>query len=251
MLTRWTIYTLAEEIEAQFKGADPESKLLRKFDKEGRKHGRRGMSPEPMRHFLENAIEIATSKIAEDFLDEETAAQANLAGMKARKIMIEEDLDEADEVEGNSAEPRTPEGADGASELGSGTAGPDLNASLSRLKAIRAARDAAAREAERRSELEQIEDELDGIDQQIAIVEQTLADLPEKYRQLVESCHETGELMWTSYRLGYQRGAARRGAPDTADDGPEPEIEFEYPDVLEPEDDAPVSAGVGEPDEET
>lgn len=233
MLTRWTIYTLAEEIEAQFKGADPESKLLHKFDKEGRKRGKKGMSPEPMRDFLENAIEIATSKIAEDFLDEEKAAEANLAGMRARKKMIEEDLDEADGREPVEAT-EIPTGQ-GESGLSSGTAGPDLNASLSRLKAVRAAREAADREAKHRAELDQIEDELDGIDQQIAVVEQTLADLPEKYRQLVESCHETGELMWTAFTLGFQRGAARRGVPDSTDDGPDPEIEFEYPDVLEPE----------------
>lgn len=233
MLTRWTIYTLAEEIEAQFKGADPESKLLHKFDKEGRKRGKRGMSPEPMRDFLENAIEIATSKIAEDFLDEEKAAEANLAGMRARKIMIEEDLAEADDRE-PAPEPEIPPGG-GDSELAPGTGGPDLNASLSRLKAVRAAREAADRETKRRAELDRIEDELDGIDQQIAVVEQTLADLPEKYRQLVESCHETGELMWTAFTLGYQRGAARRGVPDSTDDGPAPDIEFEYPDVLEPE----------------
>jgi hypothetical protein len=248
MLTRWTIYTLAEEIEAQFKGADPESKLLRKFDREGRKHGKRGMSPEPMRHFLENAIEIATSKIAEDFLDEEKAVAANLAGMRARKMMIEEDLEEA----GNEDSPAAPEIPTGGSEsgLGTGTAGPDLNASLSRLKAVRAAREAADREAKRRAELAQIEDELDGLQLQIAVVEQTLADLPEKYRQLVESCHETGELMWTSYRLGFQRGTARRGVPDATDEGPEPEIEFEYPEVLEHEVDARDTTVIGDSAEE-
>lgn len=239
MIERWTIDSIADEIESQFKGADPQKKLLRRFYNEGRRHGRKGMSAAPMRNFLANAVEVATSKITEDFLEAEQQAEAARAAMQARKTMIEDDLGEDGGTSSGSSSAGSDEEAGGAG-LAAEVGGPDLKGSLARLKAKRAAREAEAEAAKRRGEREQMEQELDGIGEQLALADQKLEDLPDQYRQMIESCHETGELMWTRYVLGYNLGESKRGVPDNDDDGPDPDIEFEYPDALDPDQDDPT-----------
>ena len=238
MIERWTIDSIADEIQSQFKGADPQKKLLRRFYNEGKRHGRKGMSPTPMRNFLANAVEIATSKITEDFLEAEQQAEAARAAMQARKVMIEDDLGD----DGGSSSDGAPSGSGGAGEgsgLGAEVSGPDLKGSLSRLKAKRAATEAEAEAAKRRGERDQMGQELDGIRAQVALADQKLQDLPDEYRQMVESCHETGELIWTRYILGHNLGESKRGVSDNDDDGPDLDIEFEYPDALDPDQDDP------------
>lgn len=245
MIERWTIDSIADEIESQFKGADPRKKLLRRFYNEGRRHGRKGMSPAPMRNFLANAVEIATSKITEDFLEAEQQAEAARAAMQARKTMIEDDLGEDDSASGGGGSSAGLGEEVGGAGLAADVGGPDLKGSMARLKAKRAARDAEAEAAKRRGERAQMEQELDGIGEQLALADQKLEDLPEQYRQMIESCHETGELMWTRYVLGYNLGVTKRGASD-GDGGaldPGPDIEFEYPDALDPDQDVPSSGG--------
>lgn len=244
MIERWTIDTIADEIESQFKGADPQKKLLRRFYNEGKHHGRKGMSPEPMANFLANAVEVATSKIAQDFLKAEQQLAAARASMQARKTMIEEDLGEHDgPPDGGSTVGAG--GLGGGAGLGAHIGGPDLKGSFARLQAKRAAQVAATDAAKRRGERDQMEQELDGIDQQLALADQQLDDLPDEYRQMVESCHETGELMWTRYVLGYNLGDSKRGVSDN-DNGADLDIEFEYPDVLDPDLDDPSPRDNGE-----
>lgn len=238
MIERWTIDSIADEIESQFKGADPEKKLLRRFYNEGKRHGRKGMSPKPMANFLANAVEVATSKITQDFLEAEQQAEAARAAMNARKVMITEDLGEGDDSSSGGGSSGSVGDGEGSG-LGAEVGGPDLKGSLARLKAKRAAAEAEAEAAKRRGEREQMEQELDGLGEQLALADQKLDDLPEQYRQMIESCHETGELMWTRYVLGYNLGQSKRGVPDSDDDGPDPDIEFEYPDALDPDDDDP------------
>jgi len=240
MLTRWTVYTLADAIEAQVKGARPAAKLLRQFQREGRKHGRRRMSPEPMRHFVENATEIAISKIAEDFLEEKRGLEAELAGLKARGDVVGKNLKSDSTAsgpapdaptEGDGAGPAA-EGVNGSSGIGAKTGGPDLKGSLEQLKAERAAKAAAEKEAQRQARVAQAEGERDAVTQQVAVLERKLEDLPTVYLQLIDSCHETGELIWTSYRLGYQRGAHKRRVDEEREEESELEISFDMPDVL-------------------
>lgn len=237
MLERWTIDSVADEIVSQFKGADPTPKLLRRFYNEGKRHGRKGLSPEPMRDFLVNAVELAASKITQEFLEAEQQVDASRAAMEARQTMLSEDLS-------TSARATAPEVDAGSSGSGLGTkvAGPDLGGSLERLKAKRAAADAERR----RQAQEQSERELQGMKAEALITKQKLDDLPDHYRQMVESCHETGELMWTRYVQGYSYGESKRGAPDTDDGGPGPEIEFEYPAALAPTEAAHEQADPGE-----
>jgi len=247
MIERWTIDSIADEIESQFKGADPQKKLLRRFYNEGKRHGRKGMPAKPMANFLANAVEVATSKITQDFLEAEQQVEASLAAMNARQEMLKEDLGED-----GGAGAGTEAGADatgGGSGLGADVGGPDLTGSLARLKAARASREKAAEDARRRGEQEQMAEELEGLGQQLALADQQLEGLSEQYRQMIESCHETGELMWTRYVLGYNLGTAKRGAPDGDDDGPDPDIEFEYPDALDPDQDEPGQNGPSTDDE--
>lgn len=231
MLERWTIDSVAAEIEAQFEGADPAPKLLYRFYREGVRHGKRGMAASHMRDFIVNVVELAAEHIASDYLDEEQTNTKQFAAMKARKQMLEEDIDELEDNLGG-------EGSDGAattpsSGLGPKANGPDLSGAVQALKAERAAMARQARAAKAETELDGIERELDDLGERIAVTEQALAELPEKFRQLVESCHKTGDLLWTRYRLGYLRGNARRGSPDENDETPDAEIEFDYPNVLE------------------
>jgi hypothetical protein len=238
MLEHWTIDAVADEIEAQFKGADPTKKLLRRFYKEGRRFGRNGTSPEPMRNLLVNAVEIATSKLAEEYLTEEHAAEATLVGVRARKKMLDDD-DPDDDDAGDTKYTEKSDSSEGgdtsSSGLARGSAGPDLKAALGALRARRLEEAARTRASEAEAARAQRKQALQSADEQIAVIENQLEDLPEKYHQLIESCHETGELLWSRFCTGYVKGAGGRGGPDDDEEGPDPEIEFEYPDALEPE----------------
>jgi DNA repair exonuclease SbcCD ATPase subunit len=184
-----------------------------------------------MRDFLVNAVELATSKITEDFLEAEQQTEATRAAMQARKTMIEEDLRDDDGPVSVASSAGSGDGA-GSAGLGVDVGGPDLTESLARLKARRAANEAQAEAAKHRGERERIERELDQIKQHLASVDRKLEDLPEQYRQMIKSCHETGELLWTRYLAGYRLGASKRGITDDGD-GSDPDIDFEYPEVLD------------------
>lgn len=244
MIERWTIDSVAEEIESQFQGADPRAKLLRRFFREGKRQGKRGISWKPMKAFLENAVELATSKLAEDFVDEERGAEVALAGMRARQKMLEDDVAETDEDDDSAGADSTRSAKKTKPTAGSG---PDLVAALGRLKAERAAREAAAKAATRDAKRTAAEDELDHVGEQIDVAAEEIEELDDKYRQLVDSCHETGELMWARYCSGYLLGASKRG--ELASPEPEPEIEFDYPDVLENDEEVPATAGVSAAEE--
>lgn len=215
MLERWTVDSLADEIDSQFKGADPTPKLLRRFFHLGLRHGKQDLPPRAIQFFIENAVEIATSKLGEEYIDEKQAAGLQEAGLRARRKSLSEWEEDHADVEIL---------APTATKLGGALRGPNLSGALEALNRQRR----AAQEAERDAEADQRRDELQQLDQQLATLEEQLEELPEKYRQVIESCHETGELIWSRYRTGYIRGTSKRGEPEEGDDLPE-DIEFDMP----------------------
>src|SRR5205085_9987548 len=113
--------------------------------------GRNGTSPEPMRNLLVNAVEIATSKLAEEYLTEEHAAEATLVGVRARKKMLDDD-DPDDDDAGDTKSTEKSDSSDGgdtsSSGLAPGSAGPDLKAALGVLRARRLEEAAKTRASE-------------------------------------------------------------------------------------------------------
>jgi hypothetical protein len=229
VLERWTIDTLADEIERQLKAAEPQRKLLRRFFNEGKRNGRRSISIVPMKHFLADAVEIATSKISEAFLEEEHRREAQLAGLRARGSVLEAAMSDT----GGDRDDDDPPSIDVSPDAGLAgpIGGPDLTDALGDLRLRRRARERDARAAQRRQQRAQVAKDLESVREQIAVVDQELEDLPESYRQMITSCHETGELLWWRYLQGTVVGAARRGVSGSGVE-PFPEVEFDYPEVL-------------------
>ena len=227
----WNVSVVAQEIDSQIKGARPNPKLLQRFYRDGKKHGKKNISSSPMYEFIKNVVEIATSKISEDYLAEQQQNQNQLAGMKKRLSRLEGPDHGGTGVLGSDAGNGPAEGiAVSDTEAATETdpqpvAGSDMSSELARLKATRAQSAARQREEQARSELEQKRSEIHELSQQIATIEQDLEGSLSRYRQLLESCQQTGELFWSRYRQGYSEKAPP-GDELLAD------IEFDYPVVL-------------------
>ncbi len=111
--------------------------------------------------------------------------------------------------------------------------GPDMIAALDRLKNARRLQEHAARQSQRESETIRIQVDLEEIAVAITVAEKHLEQLPDEFKQRVNACQETGELLWTRYRLGYLRGSARRGPAEAPTDSPFVDIEFKKPLAME------------------
>jgi len=220
MFERFTVDAVAAEISRQVKGASPSPKVVHKFFRKGRRDGKKQLPHLTMESFVTEAVEIATSKLAEEFLQARQSLTNQLSRLKAERTQAEADLGQTSSAAEDSAEGVNPGAASGA--------GADLDASLQAHKAARKAKEQAAKDAERKTK----EHELADTKQEQAVLETDLAELPSRYQQLVESAHHTGQLFWARYCNGYVVGLASRGAPDDENDSPSEELEFDTPEVL-------------------
>lgn len=218
MLERWTVDAIAGEIEGQIEVAALSPKLLRRFYKQGKKHGRRSTMPEPTQTLIINAVDIATSKIAEDFVAE---------AQQLRKGIARADAQLADALEA-PRDPVEPPNGDVAPAIQAPVGGPDMSLALASVRQRRI----DAESAGRRTQYEQDKAARRDAQAERSVAVQSLRDLPSKFRQSVESCHETGELLWSRYRGGYADGASRRG-PSEVGVAPEQSIAFDIPPVFD------------------
>lgn len=216
MLERWTVDAIAGEIGRQLQSAEVAPQLVRRFYKQGKRHGKRSIISEPAQTLIVNAIDIATSKIAEQFVAEAQRLRASVAAADAR---LATPLPPP-------VEPAAPEEA--AAISSPGTRGPDLSGALTGVRHRKIEETRRAAHAQHAAKQE----ELAGVAQSRAVAQQALRDLPSHYRQAVESCHEAGELLWSRYRSGYVEGASRRG-PSDAGSAPPQSISFDAPPVFD------------------
>lgn len=217
MFERWTVDAIAGEVERQLQVAELSPKLLRRFYKQGRRHGKRSTIPEPTQTLIINAVDIATSKIAEEFVREAQQLRSSIAAADAR---LGTPLKAPVDVPSPTSEPRTINQPK--------TGGADLTSALT---GVRESKEQSLRQA-RLAQHAAKEEELVTLGQQRSVAERALLDLPARYRQSVESCHETGELLWSRYRSGYADGASRRG-PSESGTAPSQDIRFDDPPVFD------------------
>ncbi|MCB0973111.1 MAG: hypothetical protein KDB86_00975 [Actinobacteria bacterium] len=242
MIERWTIDVVADAVLASFKTAEPDKKLLRRFYCAGRQQGKLALPTTAMNDLLANAVAVAASKIAEEFLDEEHEAKKTLAEKRASEQLIAAEIQsipDGTEAPLDDSEPSRPAADDQAPPESSGGGPPtdvradaDLEDSLTRLRAKRALDHARKINAQRQSRRASLISQNEQLSRDIAVSELELARTPEKFRQLVDSCHKTGELMWARFVLGYNRSAARW---DGSGEAPTPssQIRFQYPEALD------------------
>lgn len=230
MLARWKFDKIADHIESQFQMAAPTPRTLRRFFRQGIRHGKRGVALSHMRDFIVDVVELASERIAVRHLDEKHRIERELESLRTQQEMQQEVLAKlTQEAATDEASNSAPTG----SALSQDGKGPDLVAALDQLKTSRHLQEEGARRAQREGQLSGIRRSLEEMAVAIAVAERHLEQLPHELRQMVSACQETGEVMWTRYRLGYLRGSARRGAAEAPTDSPEVEIEFANPSVME------------------
>jgi hypothetical protein len=227
MIERWTVDSLAGEIEQAVKAARPYPKMSKRWFRRGKRDGKRELDWQPPEAFLREAIQLATSKIAEDHLALVEGLKGQIAGLSAKKAQLEAALAEfSARQEANRAVAAAAKGG-GAEDLSvAGTRRPigdkaRLAGAVDELKGARA-------EAERRA----LQAELDQVSEHLDAAEKALARAPDLFRQRVFSTQGMGSLLWASFCRGYEKGQSRRGATDDDAKGPDTEIEFEVPEVL-------------------
>jgi len=231
VLERFTVDSIADEIERQVKGARPSAKMTRRFYWKGKRDGRRHLASEPISAYLAEAVGIATSKIGQEHLEAAEGLERQLSQLRGETARLTSVVDrsgaavEAAPVAGESSGPeitapgeRTLNGAE------------NLEGALDQLRIHRAATERARREAA----LAQGEAALDEARARVESIERELADLPRRFRQLIDSCHRTGRFLWARYCSGYEIGRSRRSSPDDEATGPRPDhITFEFPESLD------------------
>jgi len=215
---KWPLDRLADEIQSSLKQALPSAAITEAFYEEGVRHGKKRIPEEGIQELIKNAVEVATNKLAEEFLDARRQATNHITGLEGRIATLESVVAAALSQTGTTPRPTAP----------SPTGDPELEKAADLLRARNAEKAAAAAAAELAARKEQLE----LARQQLLESKQDLEELPTRYRQLVETCQETGEFLWNRYLNGYDIGAARRGNQDGPPNDPTREIEFDYPEAL-------------------
>lgn len=229
MLERFTIDTIVDEIDRRVKGANPDAKLVHRFFRKGRRDGKRQLPVESMRVFVTEAVGLATSKLGQEHLAATEDARRQLAALEARRDQLTAVLARPEPVVADEPETPTEGSAFYGNQPGPIIKGSRLDDAMAGLREKRREAKLVARGAERAGN----QAELDQVNQQIALAEDELVRAPDRFRQLVASSHQVGKLLWARYCVGFDGGKAKRGRPDDAEEGPDPDIEFPFPESLE------------------
>jgi hypothetical protein len=230
MFENWKFDRIADNIESQFQTAAPTPQILRRFFRQGVRHGKKGVPLSHMRDFIVNVVELASDRIAVRHLDELHRIQRDLESLRKKNELRQGDLLKFTH-EGQMDNPNLITTQSANQMIDSG--GPDMVAALDRLKNSRRLQEHSARQAQRDSEIKRIQADLEEIAVAFTVAEKHLEQLPDELKQKVNACHETGEVLWTRYRLGFLRGSARRGPTEAPTDSPFVDIAFKKPLAME------------------
>jgi len=230
MFENWKFDRIADDIESQFQEASPTPRILRRFFRQGVRHGKKGVPLSHMRDFIVNVVELASDRIAVRHLEELHRIQRDLESLRKKYEMRKGDLVKFTH-EGQTDTPELI--ATQSTNKEADTSSPDMLAALDRLKNSRRLQEYATRQAHRDSEIRRIQADLEEIAVAITVAGKHLEQLPDELKQKVNACHETGEVLWTRYRLGFLRGSARRGPTEAPTDSPFVDIEFKKPLAME------------------
>ena len=83
MFERWTVDGITSEIERQVQGAAPSPRMVRRFYKQGRKHGRRKIDPMTFRGFIVNCVDLAAAELNRQYRVEQRDLSTRLARLEA------------------------------------------------------------------------------------------------------------------------------------------------------------------------
>lgn len=203
MFERWTVDAVAGEIERQVKGAAPTPRLVRRYYKHGRKHGRKRIDPLAFRGFIVNCVDLAAAKVNKEYVAEQRALQLQVADLTARLGQI--DPTEIKDPAAADVGGVTPRGA-GPDAIGDF----DLSSTLGALKQRQAEAEMKAKAQEAQVKRDDLEFEKHGAERTVAQAEQQLATLEHEFQQRIEGCHEVGEILWSRFRSGYIEGTTKR-----------------------------------------
>jgi hypothetical protein len=203
MFERWTVDAVAGEIERQVKGAAPTPRLVRRYYKHGRKHGRKRIDPLAFRGFIVNCVDLAAAKVNKEYVAEQRALQVQVADLRARMGQIDPNAFEDPTAAGPVAVTPTAAGPEAVGDF-------DLSSTLGALKQRQADAELKAKSQEARGKRDALESEKDGAERTVAQAEQQLATLEHEFQQRIEGCHEVGEILWSRFRSGYIEGTTKR-----------------------------------------
>lgn len=244
MWRRTQIDVLADQIE-QLEHAEPDSELVRRMFRAGKADGRRRRDPSSVRSFVTEAVDLAASRITQQYVEERQRLAAEIASTEAQLTGRPADVPSSGEHTGghqpNSKPPPSTTPAvppvglrDSIVETAESVTAPQarqpqvLEGALDRLRAEKLAR----REESHRAAAEERRRQHAELTASLQSTKRKQDDLPAPYRQRVDSAHEFGQLLWARYCTGFEHGKRKRGRPEDELPGPEPEIEFHVPAVL-------------------
>jgi len=194
MLHRFTIDVVAEAITEQVLTGRPNSKLLNRFYRKGKRDGRRELTHHPIAGVISDAVGVAHSRVRQAYTERRQQLerrQAELGATLANPLVTSQ----AGRMDQGGAPPV--EGVDGAGGLSSLEHAAKVLEDRARSQAADYAGMAAG---QARTELESIRAEL-----------QTLA---QSYLRQSETCVAVGELLWSRYVSGYAWGQRRHDPQD-------------------------------------
>lgn len=232
MLERFTVDALAGDLERQIQHAGPEPRFARRFFRRGKKDGRRELAFAPQLSFLTRAVQIATGKLAEAFVEERDALLQQLDALRAEAASSEDTPSGREgrgdwhstgsETPSEQSQERRPIGRSDPARK------PDLKSALETLREQRRAAERAAEIAADAAE----RDRRRAVSAQIAVLNTKVERLAQDCLVSVYTAHKAGQLIWSRYCTGYEAGSRGRGAPD--DDGARPttDVTFPVPEVL-------------------
>lgn len=195
MLERFTVDALADTLHEHLGDARMQARVTRRFLRAGRRDGRRRRTCRPMTEYVTAAVDVASSRILETHLDREAPVLATIAELRHAA---------APPAAGGQAQPATAETTPQAP-AGGDRGHPALAVAISRVEERRLA---AGRRRQAELQAAQQEERRQAA-VRLAVAEEQRAHLRDAAAQRLATCREAGQLLWSRYRAGYARGAAK------------------------------------------
>lgn len=214
-----SVHLLADRLEAELYDAEPTSRMLDAFKREGRCDGKRSRDSSPTRRFLEDTADLVTSRIVGEFVAEDRQLTSDLE--QSRQAIATAQQRQATLHSSTGDRGDDPDGAGGPSSGGS---------SLGHALGALAAKRAAERRRQRETRIEEADQAVeDALTRREALMGER-AGLERAYQQRVESVHRAAQVLWDRYLAGHERG--RGTARDDQGHQPQPELDLEMPQAL-------------------
>jgi hypothetical protein len=219
MLERFTIDIIAEEVATRLVSGDPTAKLSHRFFRKGRRDGKKDLAPDGVARLLQEAVALAGSGLAEDYVARRERIGVRIAELDAVMTLGSSDIE-------------VPE--HGAAEIWPGGGGPEAvtvgadTSTSARLQVALVARRRLSTANERKRKA--LEAERATVE--TARLRTELEELTAVFAQQFESAEHAGQMLWARFCNGFSQGLRHRGSRGAKTKLPQQPLSFDPPQAL-------------------